>query len=69
MGLAYMPAALVAALAMSTSPAAVLSVVNERGSSGQVTERAIHLTAFSCVLAVMVFKGVVGYSVLEPQVV
>lgn len=65
MGLAHMPAALVGALAMSTSPAAVLSVANERGSSGQVTERAIHLTAFSCVLAVMVFKGIVGYSVLE----
>ena len=55
---------LLAALAMSTSPAAVLRVANELRSSGQVTERLLHLTAFNCVLAVVVFKAVVGYWIL-----
>ncbi len=58
------PALLLSALAMSTSPAAVLRVVNEARSSGQVTERMLHLSAFNCVLAVIVFKVVVGYAVL-----
>lgn len=58
------PALMLAALAMSTSPAAVLRVVNELKGSGQVTERLLHLTAFNCVLAVVVFKGVVGYRIL-----
>lgn len=55
---------LLAALSMSTSPAAVLRVANELQSCGQVTERLLHLTAFNCVLAVVVFKGVVGYWIL-----
>lgn len=59
-----MPALLLSAVAMSTSPAAVLRVVNEARSSGQVTERTLHLSAFNCVLALVVFKAVVGYSVL-----
>ena len=58
------PALLLAALAMSTSPAAVLRVANELRSSGQVTERTLHLSAFNCVLAVVAFKFVVGYWVL-----
>jgi len=59
------PSLLLAALAMSTSPAAVLRVANELKSSGQVTERLLHLSAFNCVLAVVVFKAVVGYSILS----
>ncbi|MBI5920715.1 MAG: cation:proton antiporter [Betaproteobacteria bacterium] len=55
---------LLAALAMSTSPAAVLRVANELRSSGQVTERVLHLSAFNCVFAVVVFKAVVGYWLL-----
>ena len=61
-GAPLISALLLAALAMSTSPAAVLRVVNELKSSGQVTERVLHLAAFNCVLAVLVFKGVLGYS-------
>ncbi|MBZ0143893.1 MAG: cation:proton antiporter [Rhodocyclaceae bacterium] len=57
-------ALLLASLAMSTSPAAVLRVVNEARSSGQVTERTLHLSAFNCVLALLAFKAVVGYGVL-----
>jgi len=57
------PSSLLSALAMSTSPAAVLRVANELNSSGQVTERLLHLSAFNCVLAVVMLKAVVGYSV------
>lgn len=63
-GVARIPSFLLAALAMSTSPAAVLRVVNELRSSGQVTERALHLSAFNCVLAVIAFKIVIGYWVI-----
>lgn len=64
-GVSTVSSVLLAALAMCTSPAAVLRVVNELRSSGQVTERVLHLSAFNCVLAVVVFKCVVGYSMLE----
>lgn len=59
------PALLLAALAMSTSPAAVLRVANDTRSAGQVTERVVHLTAFNSILAVIAFKVVLGYWVLE----
>ena len=59
------PSLLLAAVAMSTSPAAVLRVANELHSSGQVTERTLHLSAFNCVLAVVAFKAVIGYWVLS----
>ncbi|MBK7613558.1 MAG: cation:proton antiporter [Burkholderiales bacterium] len=59
-GLAMLPAAVVAALAMATSPAALLRTVNERHCSGQVTERALHLSALNCVLALLVFNTLVG---------
>ena len=52
---------LLASLAMSTSPATIMRVVSEERSSGQVTERVMHLTAVNCVLAVFVFKAIVGY--------
>lgn len=52
---------LLASLAMSTSPAAIMRVVNEQRSSGQVTERVLHLTAVNCVLAVFAFKVIVGF--------
>lgn len=63
-GLGLVPSLLLAALAMSTSPASVLRVVNDLQASGQVTERVLHLSAFNCALAVVVFKAVVGYWVL-----
>ncbi|CDG81362.1 cation:proton antiporter [Janthinobacterium agaricidamnosum] len=56
-----MTALLLASLAMSTSPATVMRVVNEERSSGQVTERMIHLTALNCVLAVFTFNIIVGF--------
>jgi Kef-type K+ transport system membrane component KefB len=54
-------AALLAALALATSPAEVLRVVNERRSSGQVTERAMHLSALNCILSVLIFNAVIGF--------
>jgi Kef-type K+ transport system membrane component KefB len=58
-----LPASLAAALAMATSPAGLLRVMNEQGAGGQVTERALHLSALNCVLAVFVFNAVVGVQV------
>lgn len=52
---------LLASLAMSTSPAALMRVINEQRSSGQVTERVLHLTAVNCLLAVFTFKVIVGF--------
>ncbi len=60
-----MTSLLLASLAMSTSPAGVLRVINEHNSSGQVTERVLHLVAINCVLAVFVFKVIVGFWVFQ----
>jgi len=51
---------LLSSLSMATSPAGVLRVINEQRSSGQVTERILHLCALNCVLSVFAFKVVVG---------
>ena len=59
-GLPLLTSLLLASLAMSTSPAALMRVINEQRSSGQVTERVLHLTAVNCVLAVFSFKVIVG---------
>lgn len=58
-------ALLLAALSMASSPAAVLRVVNELQSSGQVTERTLHLSVLNSMLAVFVFKLLLGYRVFE----
>jgi Kef-type K+ transport system membrane component KefB len=62
-GLPSMNASLLAALAMSTSPATVIVVINELRSSGQVSERVLHLSAFNCVLAAFTFNTVAALSV------
>lgn len=64
-GMAALPALLLAALAMSTSPASVLRVINEQRAAGQVTERVLHLSALNCVLAVILFKIIVGVGVFR----
>ena len=56
-----MTALLLASLSMSTSPATIMRVINEERSSGQVTERLVHLTALNCVLAVFTFNIIVGF--------
>jgi Kef-type K+ transport system membrane component KefB len=62
--LAPVPALLLASLATATSPLTILPVVNEMKSGGQVTERSLHLSAISCVFAIVAFNAVVGYWVL-----
>lgn len=61
----FSTALLLAALSMATSPATIVRVINEQRSSGQVTERVLHLSALNCVLAVFVFKVVVGLVVFQ----
>jgi Kef-type K+ transport system membrane component KefB len=58
---AQLTAWMLASLAMATSPATVVRVINEQRSSGQVTERALHLSAQNCVLAVFAFNVVIGF--------
>lgn len=64
-GVAPLVAMLLASLAMATSPAGVLRVLNEQSSSGQVTERVLHLSALNCVLAVFTFKVIVGIGLFQ----
>jgi Kef-type K+ transport system membrane component KefB len=59
-GSAQLTALMLASLAMATSPATVVRVINEQRSSGQVTERVLHLSALNCVLAVFAFNAIVG---------
>lgn len=64
-GMPSMSALLIASLAMATSPAGLLRVINEQNSSGQVTERVLHLSALSCVLGVFMFKVIIGFGVFQ----
>ncbi len=60
-----MTALMLASLAMSTSPATVVRIVNEQRSSGQVTERVLHMSALNCVLAVFTFNVIVGFWIIH----
>ncbi|GAB3548694.1 cation:proton antiporter [Noviherbaspirillum agri] len=64
-GTATLSALLLGSLAMATSPAGILRVLNEQSSSGQVTERVLHLSALNCVLAVFAFKVIIGIGVFQ----
>lgn len=64
-GVTTITALLLASLAMSTSPAGILRVLNEQNSSGQVTERILHLSAMSCVLAAFTFKVILGFRIFQ----
>jgi Kef-type K+ transport system membrane component KefB len=56
---------LLGALAMATSPAGLVRVLNEQGAGGQVSERALHLAALNCVAAVFVFNLIVGVKIFQ----
>jgi Kef-type K+ transport system membrane component KefB len=60
-GTSLLTSMLLASLAMSTSPAALVRVINEERSAGQVTERVLHLAAVNCVLSVFAFNVIVGF--------
>lgn len=64
-GSPMLTALLLASLAMSTSPASVMRVINEQRCSGQVTERVVHLSALNCVLAAFAFNVIVGFWTFE----
>lgn len=59
-GTPQLTALMLASLSMATSPATIVRVINEQRSSGQVTERVLHLTAQNCVLAVFAVNVVIG---------
>jgi Kef-type K+ transport system membrane component KefB len=61
MGAAVLTSLLLASIATATSPASLTRVVNDLRSSGQVTERALHLSAVNCLCAVFAFKFIVGF--------
>ena len=65
LGLPASTALIFGALSMATSPATIIRVLNEQRSAGQVTERVLHLSALNCVLAVFVFKAMVGLVVFQ----
>jgi Kef-type K+ transport system membrane component KefB len=58
-------ALLLAALAVASSPATLVRVVTESRSSGQATERLLHLATLNTVLAVFAFKIILGWAVLQ----
>ncbi len=58
-------AALIAALGMAASPAALVRVLHEQRAAGQISERLVHVAALNCLLAVTVFKAVLGFTVYE----
>jgi Kef-type K+ transport system membrane component KefB len=62
---AALTAALVASIAMATSPAVMLAVVREVRAQGQVTERALLLTALNCILAVVVSTLLLAWAHVE----
>ncbi|MGY3966770.1 cation:proton antiporter [Aeromonas enteropelogenes] len=60
-----MMALLLAALSTASSPATIIRVILEQRSSGQVTERALHLSVLNSMLAVLVFKMILGLVVFN----
>lgn len=60
-----MIALLLAALSTASSPATIIRVILEQRSSGQVTERALHLSVLNSMLAVLVFKMILGLVVFN----
>ncbi|MEY3702203.1 MAG: hypothetical protein RI891_1495 [Gemmatimonadota bacterium] len=59
-------ALLLSTLAIATSPAATLRVINEQRAAGQVTERAIHLSVLDCVIGIVAFMAVRAQQLTHP---
>jgi len=64
-GVPPVSSALVAAVAMSTSPAVTISLVMEAQSRGQVTERLLLLTGLNTIFALMLAQAWIGWGHLE----
>jgi len=71
MGLHGLAAAVIAAIAVSSSPAVLIHVANELGASGPVTERAKSLVALNNVLAFLIFSALLPmlYSNVEAPLI
>ncbi|STY29139.1 Na+/H+ antiporters [Legionella wadsworthii] len=59
-GLNQSKSLLLAALCTATSPATIIRLIHEQHSSGQVTERILHLSVLNCIMAVFLFKVILG---------
>lgn len=57
LGLGALPAAVIATVAVSSSPAVLIHVAHELGAEGPVTERAMSLVALNNVIAFVAFAG------------
>jgi Kef-type K+ transport system membrane component KefB len=62
-----LPAALVAIVSMSTSPAVVLSVTRETRAQGQVTERVLLMTALNSIYAVVLSTLLLAWARLDTR--
>lgn len=62
-------AALASSVAIATSPAIVLAVTREVRAQGQVTERALLLTALNCIVAVVVCTLLMAWALVERHAV
>ncbi|NCN95889.1 MAG: peptidase [Rhodoferax sp.] len=67
MGVHGLAAAVIAAIAVSSSPAVLIHVANELGASGPVTERAKSLVALNNVLAFLIFSALLPLLYNEAQ--
>lgn len=65
LGTAALPSAVVAAIAISSSPAVLLHVAHELGASGPTTERGQVLVALNNVIAFLMFAGLLPMLYLE----
>lgn len=59
-GLNQSTSLLLAALSTATSPATIIRMIHEQHSSGQVTERILHLSVLNSIFAVFLFKVIIG---------
>ncbi|HTN47903.1 MAG TPA: cation:proton antiporter [Burkholderiaceae bacterium] len=64
---APLPAALIATISMSTSPAVVLSLTREVRAQGQVTERILLLTALNSIYAVVLSTLLLAWARLDAR--
>jgi Kef-type K+ transport system membrane component KefB len=67
LGFDPLPSALIAAVAMSTSPAVVLGVTREYRAQGQVTERTLLLTALNSIYAVVFSTLLIGWARVQSR--
>jgi Kef-type K+ transport system membrane component KefB len=65
--IAPLPAALIASISMSTSPAVVLALTREVRAQGQVTERVLLLTALNSIYAVLLSTLLLASARLDPR--